>query len=470
MNSKRYLPLCFIPWFEVDLLYTGGVQPCCENGTPMGNIRQENILNIWNAKPYQELRSKLAQGDVYGTPCGNCLYRLTHPAHIYPRYDYGRGELIANFRKAEEHFLQGDTVLSSKPLSYRMDFTHECNLRCKMCFQDHAPMETRFPKDFIEKFFKEEFYVHAGGVILVGGEPLVIPESIDFLRRLAEVDPGECQLTLSTNGLLLDRFWKEIKTFRRVVFAISLDSCDPKTYESIRVGGKWEQIMANLEEINHIRHTETQRDWRLIFGNIIMKSTIVQLPRMLRFGHKHKFDNRFGPIFGLKNTDENIFIYNWLLDDLLGWKDILDQAIELTDDFCPNYPTRSNLVGLRHILLMKPWVTRLKAYIVRRFFGPEALSDVLKDKFTRYFFPSAKMSAGTNFLMAFEKLEYKCKNSFVTRQAWNLFVYSSLVLIVILLGIYRHFPLVMRRRLNIRQKIFNYFIQAKPIKGYYTNA
>ncbi len=445
--------MCFVPWFEVDILYTGAVLPCCENGTPMGYVHEKDILTIWNGQAYQELRSMLAQGKVYGTPCGRCLYRLTHTAHIYPRHDHGGEELVSNFRQAEYHFLRGDTVLTSKPVSYRMDFTYECNLRCKMCFQSHIPMKTRFPRNFIEKFFSERFYNHAGGIVLVGGEPLVVPESLEFLYRLAKVSPGECQLTLSTNGLLLDKFWNDIKAFRRVLFTISLDSCDPNTYESIRVGAKWQRICANLDEIKRVIHTEPERDWRVVFGNIVMKSTIVQLLEMLCFGYEHKFENRFGPIFGLKNTDENIFIYNWLLDDIPMWKNTLDQSIKLADELCPNYPTKQNLVGLRHILMMKPWITRSKAYVIRKLFGPTALDDILRDKLARCFFPSVKISVGTSFLIALEDLEHKCKNNLVTKLAWNLFAYPLLLSIVSMSHTYKYVPQAVRRRLNIKERI-----------------
>ena len=333
-----------------------------------------------------------------------------------------------------------------------MDFTYECNLKCKMCYQRNLYTKTRFPRFFIDEFIDKRYYLHAGEIALVGGEPLVIPESINFMQRLAEIGPGECQLLLSTNGLLLDKFWEDIRAFKRVLFAISLDSCDPKTYESIRIRAKWDTIQAILDKIEHTISSEPWRAWKVIFGNLIMKSTITQLPQMLRFGYEHKFANRFGLIEGPQHTDENIFVHNWLLDSMPMWKGTLESSVEIADKFCSDYPTKQNLMGIRQLLLTKPWVTRSRAYLTHRLFGERGLGYIYRDKISRCLSSSAKISMASRLLLTIEKSEGRYKDNLFVWLLWSSFAYPMFLTIVSVIS-NRYLALAIYRFLRLSQII-----------------
>ena len=365
---------------------------------------------------------------------------------------------MLNFKQAQAHFFKGDTRLSSKPVQYRMDFTHECNLNCPMCLQNHTVSKARFPAEFTREIFDEKHYAWVSEFILVGGEPLVIPESIEFIRRLSKTDPGECQLTLSTNGLLLDKFWPEIRKFKNVLFAVSLDSCDPKTYESIRIGSSWQKVLKNILEIERTRQNDSWRGWQIVSGNLVMKSTIQRLPELVRFAHKHKFDNRFTVIWGLKNRGENIFVYNWLLDSIPKWKENLDEAVELADKLSLGYPTRANLTGIRRLLLTKPWVIRSKALMVAALFGKRELEMILLDKVKSCLSSPKSLSRGSKFLIAIEEWERRYKGNRATRVFWKVCIYPVILIMVFIFSVCKFLSsFIFRQALRIRKKIRDLF-------------
>ena len=81
---------------------------------------------------------------------------------------------------------------------------------------------------------------------ITGGEPLVRKGLLDFLKRL-RVLPGLSELTLTTNGLLLEETAEQLKAVGVNRINVSLDSLDPQTYEQITHGGDVERVLTGLK-------------------------------------------------------------------------------------------------------------------------------------------------------------------------------------------------------------------------------
>lgn len=381
-TSESLKPMCSLPWFQVDIRYTGYVQPCCMMGA-IGSIHDDDILSIWNGNNYRFLRHKLATHDLQGTPCEHCAHRLSGSWQAFPEYAL-KDDLIrkANFDKAQEHYRNGDVLLTSKPVSYRMDVTNECNLNCIMCDQNHDPKtySNRFPKSFIDHFFIEGLFELAGEIVLVGGEPLFVPESVEILKSAAELGPGECQLNLQTNGLLIDKYWNEIKAFRNAYFAISMDGCSANTYEKIRRGGSWNTLVTILEKLKITIAAEGWRKWNIYHAHVVMRSNILELPRMLEFAHKYGAGVGFSPMYDTDNRQENIFLFNWLLEDIITWKQVLDQSIELAGALGFNALARESLILIGKLLMIEPWITKEMELQIRQQEGIEGLRRIFYHK------------------------------------------------------------------------------------------
>ena len=60
--------LCVLPWVHTEFTTDGTANPCClYTGAPMGNLKQDNFLDVWNGDTYQNLRKEFLNG---GQPKG----------------------------------------------------------------------------------------------------------------------------------------------------------------------------------------------------------------------------------------------------------------------------------------------------------------------------------------------------------------------------------------------------------------
>ena len=84
-------------------------------------------------------------------------------------------------------------------------------------------------------------------VRITGGEPLVRASLINLVQMLAEVK-GIDDISLTTNGLLLAQYAKELKTAGLKRVNISLDSLRPQRFEQITRIGKLEAVLRGIEE------------------------------------------------------------------------------------------------------------------------------------------------------------------------------------------------------------------------------
>jgi cyclic pyranopterin phosphate synthase len=118
----------------------------------------------------------------------------------------------------------------------RVSITDRCNLRCIYC----TPLAGVTKLEHQDILLYEEFLhliqvaleIGISKVRLTGGEPLVRKGIIDFCRRLAGL-PGLQSLSLTTNGVLLEEFAKDLYAagIRRV--NISLDTLQRQKFMQI---------------------------------------------------------------------------------------------------------------------------------------------------------------------------------------------------------------------------------------------
>jgi len=137
----------------------------------------------------------------------------------------------------------------------RVSVTDRCNLRCKYCM----------PKDGLSRIghndilrYEEILRVIRAGVGLgiskvriTGGEPLVRRGVVDFIARLKSI-PGLADISLTTNGVLLEQFAEDLfkAGIRRI--NVSLDSLNKEKYAAITRGGDLNAALAGIHEADRV--------------------------------------------------------------------------------------------------------------------------------------------------------------------------------------------------------------------------
>jgi hypothetical protein len=99
---------------------------------------------------------------------------------------------------------------------------------------------------------------------------------------------------LVTNGLLIDEAWAQLITASNSTVIYSLDGFRAETYEAIRIGGRWRDVLASLDAINRSRRrlaasTANPSRFELILQVTVMKSNCRELEPVVEFARRHDF-------------------------------------------------------------------------------------------------------------------------------------------------------------------------------------
>src|SRR2546430_13735863 len=135
--------------------------------------------------------------------------------------------------------------------SVRISVTDKCNFRCTYCMPAEGVEWLR--RDEILSF--EEIArltsilaaLGVGEVRLTGGEPLVRRDLPELVRMVAAI-PGVHDLSLTTNGILLDRLAGPLVEAGLRRINVSLDSLDHARFAEITRRGALHPGLRGLEE------------------------------------------------------------------------------------------------------------------------------------------------------------------------------------------------------------------------------
>ncbi len=132
----------------------------------------------------------------------------------------------------------------------RVSVTDRCNYRCVYCMPaagvPHGRHEEYLRHEETARLVRlfAELGVHK--VRLTGGEPLVRRGIVDLAGLIGRI-PGITDLSLSTNGHLLERHAAALKAAGVTRVNISLDSLDPEAFARITRGGDLTHVLRGIE-------------------------------------------------------------------------------------------------------------------------------------------------------------------------------------------------------------------------------
>lgn len=137
----------------------------------------------------------------------------------------------------------------------RISVTDRCNLRCTYCMPesgikllDHNDIIT-----FEEIVDVVKLSVEQGidKIRITGGEPLVRKGIVDLVRMIAEI-PGVKDFGLTTNGINLKKYAKQLKEAGLKRVNISLDTLNPEKYREITRVGNIQDVLDGISEARKV--------------------------------------------------------------------------------------------------------------------------------------------------------------------------------------------------------------------------
>ena len=135
--------------------------------------------------------------------------------------------------------------------SVRVSVTDKCNFRCRYCMPaeglEWLPRDEVLSFEEIARLVRVLSEMGVDEVRLTGGEPLVRRDLPVLVSLLAEI-PGVRDLSLTTNGVLLDRLAGPLVEAGLTRLNVSLDSLSHVRFAEITRRDALDRVLAGLEE------------------------------------------------------------------------------------------------------------------------------------------------------------------------------------------------------------------------------
>lgn len=190
----------------------------------------------------------------------------------------------------------------------RISVTDRCNLRCVYCMPE-CGIEEKSPADILTY---EEIGIIVNSAVslginkirITGGEPLVRKDIIKLVASLAEIQ-GIKDLSLTTNGVLLERYALQLKNAGLQRINISLDTLDDAKFSTItRTGAFFPDVLRGIDAAKNAGLA--------VKLNVVLMEGIntEEVLNFVRFGRENALLVRFIEFMPtLDNQERNKFMY-----------------------------------------------------------------------------------------------------------------------------------------------------------------
>ncbi|QSW88183.1 GTP 3',8-cyclase MoaA [Flavobacterium endoglycinae] len=147
----------------------------------------------------------------------------------------------------------------------RISLLEKCNLRCTYCMPaDGIALSPKASLMTTEEIFAiAETFVKNGvdKIRLTGGEPLLRKDFPEIISKLSTLD---ISLSITTNGILIDRHIDVLKQFNVKKINLSLDTLVASKFQSITLRNQFETVINNL-------HLLLNNDFQVKVNVVLMK-------------------------------------------------------------------------------------------------------------------------------------------------------------------------------------------------------
>ena len=147
----------------------------------------------------------------------------------------------------------------------RISLLEKCNLRCTYCMPADgialSPKASLMTAD--EIFALAQIFVENGvdKIRLTGGEPLLRKDFPEIISKLATL---KTSLSITTNGILIDRHIEVLKEANIKKINLSLDTLVPSKFHTITLRNQFEKVIDNL-------HLLLNNDFHVKVNVVLMK-------------------------------------------------------------------------------------------------------------------------------------------------------------------------------------------------------
>ncbi|AGY57506.1 GTP 3',8-cyclase MoaA [Gloeobacter kilaueensis] len=139
----------------------------------------------------------------------------------------------------------------------RLSLVDRCNFRCSYCMPGDGEIAYLQRSEILSYeellFLIEQVFVPLGidRFRLTGGEPLIRRGAVGFVRALCAL-PGVADVSMTTNGYLLEELAADLYTAGLRRINISLDSLDPEIFGQITGRSHWHKVWKGIQSAHQV--------------------------------------------------------------------------------------------------------------------------------------------------------------------------------------------------------------------------
>lgn len=138
----------------------------------------------------------------------------------------------------------------SRLINYmRVSLTNNCNLRCIYCMPKEVKnsCEQILSKEDYFKIINEGSKLGINKIRFTGGEPLLYKELLPLMSQVSKL-PNINDLSVTTNGILLENMIDDLKKAGLTRANISLDSMKTDRFDAVTRGGNLNKVLNSIDE------------------------------------------------------------------------------------------------------------------------------------------------------------------------------------------------------------------------------
>lgn len=247
--------MCPDPFNGISISSNGDIGMCsCAmwHPTVIGNILNNTLEEMLNSELAQDIRQSVRNGTYEycdETKCGIIINnKLLHESELSDTYlrQY-KDSTVIDFPRY--FYIAGDKI---------------CNLSCPSCrtrvisLDDYSQNKNKNVMSLLnQQVFSESSSEVVSIYVSSEGEMMASPLTLKFLEEFPLDRYPKAEFWFQSNGLLIKSRWNRISHLANNIFKLSVtaDSCNKTTYEKLRRGGTFENLIENLDFITELRKT-----------------------------------------------------------------------------------------------------------------------------------------------------------------------------------------------------------------------
>jgi wyosine [tRNA(Phe)-imidazoG37] synthetase (radical SAM superfamily) len=189
-----------------------------------------------------------------------------------------------------------DSSKFDMPYDIRIDGDRTCNLSCPSCRTSVLKLsDTELAKQYnigntlyknlFTKPTAQPIHISVSGSGEVFGSPMLL----NLLNQITLTDFPKLTLEIHTNGLLSKKFWHKIQHLESAInhLTVSIDAATADTYEQVRRGGKWPDLLDNLE---FLKIKKQKLNFKFCARMIVQQKNYLEMLDFYNFCKLHMID------------------------------------------------------------------------------------------------------------------------------------------------------------------------------------